>query len=264
MTKRRHVSWGGLLVTLVIGLSEYSPVVLMFLLPLMLFGTGLLYGIECALRISHVIIREQENGTFALLSLSPPGQLGMSWVIGTTSLYRNREFDQLHSIIKNGLAITLLVITWFSLLALLFFYPALSPRTEGAMVVLPIYFTLILVLGVSYLDYIQSVILGCMIGLLVPTFRENSLNSAVYALGGFLLVDVGTLLFTALVGVVVLPQAYDLLGVYGEAANWSLVVLSLATLVSAREMVIRTLWALLAERTNAAASEQNFILLRKG
>ncbi len=59
ISKRRYVSWAGLVITLVIGLSEYSPVILMGLLPLVLFITGMLYGMECALRVSHVNTREQ-------------------------------------------------------------------------------------------------------------------------------------------------------------------------------------------------------------
>lgn len=258
--KRRYVSWAGLTITLVIGLSEYSPVILMLLLPLMLFVTGVLYGIECALRVSHVIALEQENGTYALLSLSPPGQLGTSWVVGLTSLYRNREFDQLHSIFKNGMAVTLIMLTLFSILALLFSYPALNRRQDGVATIMPVYVTLMVIFCASYIDYIQSVILGCLVGLLVPTFYENVLNSAVYALGGFLLAQVGTLLLAALVGIIVLPGVYDLLGFYGEIANWSQIILSVVTLVGAREVVIRVLWSLLAERCNAATSEQSFIL----
>lgn len=260
LAKRRYASWAGLTITLVIGLSEYSPVILMLLLPLMLFVTGILYGIECALRVSHVIAREQENGTYALLSLSPPGQLGTSWVIGLTSLYRNREFDQLHSIFKNGMAVTLIMLTLFSILALLFSYPALNRRQDGMETIMPFYLTLLVIFGASYIDYVQSVILGCLVGLLVPTFYENVLNSAMYALGGFLLAQIGTLLLAALVGIVVLPGVYDLLGLYGEVAGWSQLILSIVTLVAVREAVIRLLWLLLTRRTGTAPSEQVLFL----
>ncbi len=188
----------------------------------------------------------------------------MSWVIGLTSLYRNREFDQLHSIFKNGMAVTLIMLTLLSVLALLFSYPALNRRLEGAALIVPVYITLMVIFSASYIDYIQSVILGCMVGLIVPTFQENSLNSAVYALGGFLLAHIGTLLLTVLVGSVMLPGVYDMLGFYGDVASLSQIGLSLVTLVVTREVVIRILWSLLAERTNAADIEQQFILLHKG
>src|SRR5262245_41194048 len=102
---RRSIGWASLVVNLVLALGQYSPTILLLLMPFILIFTGITYGIDCAVRVGSAIAKEHENSTFNLLSLSPGGALGASWAMCTSTLYRNRDFSRLHTIMRGTIII---------------------------------------------------------------------------------------------------------------------------------------------------------------
>src|SRR5262245_40636490 len=108
--RRRFVSWATLLINLVFAVAFNTPTLLFLLMPFFLLIIGISDGIDCALRVSSTIAKEHEDRTFDVLSRAPTGIWGTNWALATSSLYRNRDFDRVFSIIRAALA-TALVLT---------------------------------------------------------------------------------------------------------------------------------------------------------
>jgi hypothetical protein len=153
--KRRYLSWANVIIVLVLGLGEHIPTLLLFLMPLLLFVTGIIYGLDCALRVSQAIAREHENDTFQLLSLSPPGPLGTCWTVCTSSLYRNREFDQLHIIVKSSILVALILTSAIGGLALLGQSPIFTRFSSEILPTVMIFIDLVGVFTAIYAEYVQ-------------------------------------------------------------------------------------------------------------
>jgi hypothetical protein len=258
--KRRYLSWANLIIVLVLGLGEHIPSLLLFLMPILLFITGIIYGLDCALRVSHAIVREHENDTFQLLSLSPPGPLGTSWTVCTSSLYRNREFAQLHTIVKSSLLVAVVITSVLGGLVLIGQSAAFSRLTQPILPTIVVLANLAAIFGAVYAEYVQSTVLGCLVGMLIPTYVENSLDGGLYSLSGFLLAQMTVYFLTALVGFYILPSAYQLIGFYGELAEISLTALRVFTFILVREAVVRLIWRHLVERLNVQPSEFDYVL----
>lgn len=259
--KKRYLSWANLIIVLVVGVGEHIPSLLLFLMPILLFITGIIYGLDCALRVSHAIAREYENDTFQLLSLSPPGPLGTSWTVCTTSLYRNREFDQLHTIVKSSIQVAIVITGVVGGLLLIGQSPGFTPHpTQSVLPTLMILADLAGLFAAMYAEYVQSTLLGCLMGMLIPTYVESSLDAGFYAFSGFLLVQIIVYFLTALVGFYILPGLYQLMGFSGELAEISLTFLRVAAFISVREGVIRLAWGQLVQRLNAQPSELDYLI----
>jgi hypothetical protein len=258
--KRRYLSWANLIIALVVGLGEYAPTILFLFMPLLLFVTGIIYGLDCALRVSSAIAREHENKMFQLLALAPPGPLGTSWTMCASALYRNREFDQLHMIVRSSLMIAV-VLTIIIGSLVMFSQSAMVAKTSQP--ALPTLINLIHLGGVFiviYAEYIQSALLGCLVGMLIPTYAESSLDAGFYAFGLFMLLQISGYFLTALLGFYVLSSLYAILSLHGMYAEISLTILRVAIFILIREAVIRLVWRHLTERLNAQASEFDYIL----
>ncbi len=258
--KRRFLSWANMIIVLVLGLGEHIPSLLLFIMPVLLFITGIVYGLDCALRVSQAIAREHENDTFQLLSLSPPGPLGTSWTVCTSSLYRNREFDQLHIIVKSSIMVGVVITAVVGTLFLIGQSPAFTRYTQP---MLPTLVTLVDLTGIFiaiYAEYVQSALLGCLVGMLTPTFVESSLDAGLFAFSGFLLIQVAIYFLTALIGFTMLPMLYQALGFTGEWAEITLTILRVLTFLGLRECAVRLLWGQLMERLNVQPSEYDYVM----
>lgn len=258
--KRRYLSWANLIIVLVVGLGEYAPTILFLFMPLLLFITGIVYGLDCALRVSSAIAHEHENDTFQLLALAPPGPLGTSWTVCASALYRNREFDQLHMIIRSSLMIAIVLTI---IIGSLVMFGQSAVVTRDSQPALPTFVNLIHLGGVFaavYAEYIQSALLGCLVGMLIPTYAESSLDASLYAFGLFMLLQMTGYFLAALVGFYLLSNVYLMLSLYGVYAEISLTILRFAIFVLIREGVIRVIWRYLAERLNAQPSEFDYVL----
>jgi hypothetical protein len=258
--KRRYLSWANVIIVLVLGIGEHIPSLLLFLMPIILFVTGIVYGLDCALRVSHAIVQEHENDTFQLLSLSPPGPLGTSWTVCTSSLYRNREFAQLHTIVKSSILAAAVITSVVGGLILIGQSPAFSRYTQPMLPTMVILADLTGVFLAIYAEYVQSALLGCLIGMLIPTYVESSLDAGLFAFSGFLLAQIAVYFLTVLIGFSILPGIYHFIGLYGEAAEISLTFLRVVTFFLVREGVVRLVWNHLVDRLNAQPSEFDYVL----
>lgn len=259
-TKRRFLSWANVIIVLVVGLGEHIPSLLLFVMPILLFITGIIYGLDCALRVSQAIAREHENDTFQLLSLSPPGPLGTSWTVCTSSLYRNREFDQLHIIVKSSILVAVVIMAVIGGLLMIGQSPMFTRYTQP---LLPTLVTIVDLSGIFiavYAEYVQSALIGCLIGMLIPTFVESALDAGLFAFSGFLLIQIAIYFLTALIGFTILPILYQALGITGEWAEITLTILRVLTFLGLREGAVRLLWGQLMERLNVQPSEYDYVM----
>jgi hypothetical protein len=114
---------------------------------------------------------------------------------------------------------------------------------------------LITVLIAVYVEYLQSTVLGSVVGMFVPTFTENRLDTSLYTFGGFLFLQVTTYFLAYLIGFVILPSLYERLYIIGDYVEISLSILRLTIFFLIREGIITALWRVIVQRLNASSSE---------
>ena len=68
------------------------------------------------------------------------------------------------------------------------------------------------VVTLIYSEYMQSTIIGCLIGLIIPTFVSGATDSFLYAPTVFLLIKVGSYAVGVLIGFNLLDRVYQILG----------------------------------------------------
>lgn len=252
---QRTPGWAGMVVNLVLALGQHSPTILLLLMPFILLFTGITYGIDCAIRVGSAIAKEHENDTFNLLSLSPSGALGASWAMCTSSLYHNRDFDRFHSIMRGTIIISIIVVLIIASLVIIAHSEQFSRASEPTLPTVIHIIDLMTVMTALYFEYMQSTILGSLIGMFVPTYTQNRIDTRIYTLGVFLLLQITTYFLAYLIGFVILPDLYDRLHIIGEHIESSLSLLRLAVFFMIREVMITLLWRALVERLNAIPSE---------
>ncbi|MBZ0282499.1 MAG: hypothetical protein K8L97_17295 [Anaerolineae bacterium] len=254
-SRRRFASWAGMMIALVVSLGEIVPTLLLILMPILLFFTGILYGVDCALRISAAIAREHENNTYHLLSLAPPGPLGVSWAICTSALYRNREFDRFHIIVRTSIVIALVIVSIVAGLTLMWQSAVVSRFPQPTMLTVLHFINLVCILVAIYIEYVQSAVLGCIVGMLIPTYADNRLDAGLYALGVFLLLQITAYFLTVLIGFSVLTSLYQAFTIGGFYAEISLTIARVILFFTIREGLIVLTWRILIERLNGRGME---------
>jgi hypothetical protein len=257
--KRRYISWAGVTITLVLGLSDFMPTLLLMFIPLVLLLSGIVYGVECAVRVSHAIASEHENSTYTLLALCPPGALAVSWVICTSAVYRNREFERLTEIVRTSVTTALIGIGVMFGLVWLVTSAAPAPYNNGT-ITLNLLLNAGVIFAVMYWEFIQSVLLGCMVGLLIPTYTISGLDAGLYAPGIFLLLKMTVYALSALLGLSILPDIYSRLRLEGSFTDMSLALMRAFIFIGIQESVIRILWDHLLKRVNASSDDVKWAL----
>ncbi|HEX2906059.1 MAG TPA: hypothetical protein VHO69_04320 [Phototrophicaceae bacterium] len=257
--ERFYLSWANLVIGVILGLSQYSPLLLFLLMPPILVIVGLTYGLDCALRVSGAITREHEHNTYHLLSLSPPGQMGAMWTLCTSALYRKHDFirlrNMLHAALLTGLygggAVTIIVVL-----------VNLGLFTRYPQPVLPMLFAFgnfAAILGAIWAEYLQSAVLGVLLGMLISTYTHSRLDASLWAFGLYLLLQTATYVLTVLVGFTLLPVVFERLSLMGDYTLAVLSLLRLLILVVGREALVVIIWRALLERLNLTTAELDFI-----
>ncbi|NWG17576.1 MAG: hypothetical protein HXY41_13195 [Chloroflexi bacterium] len=254
-----YLSWANLIISLILGLSRYAPTLLFLLMPFILLILGLTYGLDCALRVGSAIARERENDTYGLLSLSPNGPLGAMWALATSAIYRNHDFMRLRGIVRASLLTGLaagIVVTGIALFVNADIFNRFpQPPT-------PIYAGLLnfaAIVGALYVEYVQSVALGVLVGLLVSTYARSRLDASMWVFGVYLLLQMMIYVLTMVVGFTALPLAAEALAVRGDFALAGLSFARLGIFVLMREVVIALAWRGLQTRLNITPAESTFI-----
>lgn len=244
-----------MMVGFVMLMSDFMPTLLVLFMPFFLLICGLVYGLECAVRVSQLILVERKNNTFELLSLSPSGALAACWAICTSSLYHKRQFERLRDIVQISTQIAVAV---FSVALVLAGGVALSILLSDSPLPLPMMLPIlngIAIISLIYVDYVQSTVMGCMVGLMIPTFSSSVVDSFLYAPAVFLLLKFASYSLSVLIGINAVDNLFHQANWQGGAADLSMTLLRVVSMFALQEILIRVLWRVILARTNSLAEE---------
>lgn len=255
-----YLSWANFVISIVIGLSRYAPTLLFLMMPLILLVLGLTYGLDCALRVGNAIGREHEQNTYPLLALAPPGPLAAMWTLCTSALYRNHDFMRLRGIVQTSLISGLVGSLVIVAVLLIMNSELFTLYVQPASLTLANLVNFLMILGAVYAEYIQSLVLGVLVGLLVSTLTRTRLDISLWAFGIYLFLQMLVYLLTLLLGFTLLPLLVERLNISGDYTLAGLSLLRLVIFCAAREIVIITLWRSLLERLNVTPQELDFMV----
>ncbi len=212
-----------------------SPIAGLFLVALFFFSSA--YVLVWVIDISVTIARERERNTYDLLCLFPSGALGANWAICAASLHRNNALGWI-DLLRKLIAGILLLIFLLILIATALRQSAPQPYQQFWRLFLDI----IVLSVVSYVDHVQAVVLGSLVGMLVPVYRRTLVSAFVWAVMVFLALQAATFMLTVFAAAVILP---------GLPLDLSPLLVSLLVGYLAREGFIVSLWRALAYQLNA-------------
>ncbi len=236
------------------------PTVLIFLMPIVLAGSGLIYGLDCAVRVSQFISYERKNNTYELLVLCPQGALAVCWVICTSLLYQHQQFHRMLEIVRTSTRIAFAAI---GVVLILFVGIFLSIILTSSKLTLPIIVPMVnaaAVVTLIYTEYVQSTIIGCLIGLIIPTFASGTTDSFLYASAFFLLMKVVSYTIGVLVGFNLLDRFYQIFGVQSGLSDILLTLTRVIIIVILQDVIIRYLWHMTINRTDTLAKDADLAL----
>jgi hypothetical protein len=213
------------------------------LLLMALFCFSSIYVALWVVAISGAIARAHERGTYDLLCLAPPGALGANGAICIAVLHRDDALGWI-DLVRKLIAGLLLFIFLLTLIA-----TALRQKVLDSISFLQLFLDIAALSVASYVDHVQSVVLGSLVGMLVPVYRRTSVDSRIWAVAVFLTLQAATFLATFLIIIVILP------GLHAESSP---LLLSLPVFYLTREVFIISLWRVLAYQLNANPAQLSF------
>jgi hypothetical protein len=212
---------------------------------LLIIFNGSLYGLGWALSIAGQIAVMREHGAWELLCITPPGTLGVVWAFAGGILHRDNRFriryDRHRAILQA--AFVILFILWAGMLVR---DEMLRPSAVVAAI------AGLGALAAVYVDYVHSITLGVLVGVLAASGTRTRFDAQVLALGGYLLAQ--TFVYVvAMIGLllVVLPNLSE----GGWLAHIALLVGWLALFAGLREAIIAGAWRLITTRLNIDPAE---------
>ncbi len=241
-------------------MSAFMPTLLIFLMPILLGSCGLIYGIDCAVRVSQLITFERKNNTYELLALCPEGALAVCWAMCTSLLFQQQQFSRLNEIVRTSVRIAFAAI---AVVLMLFMGISVSIILSSSRLTMPIIMPLInaeAVVVLIYSEYVQSTVIGCLVGLIISTFASGTMDSFLYAPAVFLLVKIGSYTISLLVGFNLLDRVYLLLGVQSGFMDILLTLARVVIIVAVQDVVIRLLWQAAIKRTDSMPQDAELAL----
>lgn len=226
------------------------------LLPAFVFMSAI-YALRWAIMIASTIAQEREAGMYELVALSPHGTMGCNRAISAACLHRHESFEQIQSF---GAWVIRLVFTLILMMAIQSVTPPIMISEANPNLNSFIAGLYLLTMAIAiYIDHVQSIVVGNLVGMLTPNYATNRLDAGFAALLVFLLLQVVTYLVTLLAGFVVLPNLLDGLGVPIQIGTIALAPLRVVIFYVVREWIIQVLWGALKSELNASASELDFM-----
>jgi hypothetical protein len=253
----RWLAYAGLAALLVA-----SPVALVLvvywivLLPVvLLIFSGSLYGVYRAMDISVTLSREHQQGTYDLLRVTPPGAAGIDWMIGAACLHRGNTLGQLHRTIRAIVLSCMLALVVVNIFILLSFGVARDEyRLAVSQQALNIVSTLIALCVICYCDHVQSIVTGCLVGIITAGVVKSTTEGRVWAVPLFLAIQFGSYL---LIFVMVTLAQVIISALANESPGGILASAASAAFIYylVREAVIGMLWRYLLHQSQTSVGE---------
>lgn len=214
--------------------------------------TGTFYGAVWLLVISKTLVRNIGYGVYDLISLSPAGALSAVIAITTGCLYRNRTFRLINGQRSRILHLMLIMPVMATLLLML---ASLGGNHEFINIAFVIVSTSLAAAAVFRMDHVQSIVLGILLGMTLPTFVRRRAFNYTIGVGLFVIIQIICYSFLLLATVIALPYWLRILGLNGWYTDVLALGLGVAAFYSLRELVIRLLWFLLLRELDADKSD---------
>ena len=226
------------------------------LVPLAITG----YGLAQCVAVSAQLVRERELAIYDLLSVSPPGRLGLHWAYTVSWLVNHRSFRWLLLIfIGVGMFAVLLGIAGNLPIA-----P--SPLTENAP------FNISRLLGAAanmlsfWMDYAQTILLSSLIAMYVGAITNQVFTARLLSGGTFLALQVAIYVVINAISLFLHAAllSVELTGTIEYETRVALItVVTVIITYLIREYVISLLWDTVVRTLNASPSELDTLIRRK-
>ncbi len=219
--------------------------------------SAFVYGIRCAVQTSGNIANERERKTYDLLCVLPQGQFGINWSVCATHIRRYENFETFRQIFR-GLTY-LLIIGVVLLIAIILMNlgdtPSSTRNYDGVYSVIQNGTHLIAISIGLYLNFMQSVVVGSLIGIIVPTYTENRLDAQMYSVMGFMTIQVFVYALSLFLSLMVAPLLIlNLqLTVWLETGTQAWTLLIIFGMIT--EILTRILWIHARHRLHPESSE---------
>ena len=196
--------------------------------------TGSYYGLLWSVRTASTIAQIRRRAIYETLCLLPDGPMGVNWVICTACLYGNgkyREFDSTYT-----WPIRMLIIFGLSV----YFSPALPQ--DQIWTLLAIVFNMALFVLWFRIDDIQSIVLACITGMMIPTYTKQKFEVQMSTVSLYLFIQLPIYALTIALAIYIFPALFRSAELNGWFGSVSIPVFSVAAMVLIREGVISMLW----------------------
>lgn len=251
---------GGLAVVLIMCAGGWLVAVpLMCCLSFMMLFTGTISGLINAMKASGQIAREYETGRADLLGVTLAGMPSCAWAHCSVIFHTSKSLKQIRDLARTTRVVfSIVCVMAISLLALqvVTTEQALIDKLTNFLDSVAIVVFIGLILAAIYFDYIQSTIIGCITGMLVPTYVPRNPEARFMALAIFLGVQFAVYVMVWMISFGFIPTLFSALAL----STWYILpLLQFAFFVAARELLIILLWRLLARRMESDTTELNNI-----
>jgi hypothetical protein len=251
---------GELVGVLFVCTAMLSPIFLILAaVAMLLILNGTIYSLVWSVRTSGTIARERERQTYDMCCVSPEGSLGVNWAICTGFLHRDNRLEQIHMVVRTLLGVGFVLVL---LIALVLISNAGQVRpTKFAQEEAQQYALMIVHVGTAialiYIDHVHSIVLGCLVGILVPSYVNRRIEAQLGTLGLYLTLQVSAYAVAGIIGLVILPAIYD--ETASGLAQISLAIVQVLIFYATREAMITYLWNKLVERLNVTPDEESLV-----
>ncbi len=217
---------------------------------------GIMSGFWAA-SISHALVRERQTHTYDLLCATPDGMLGANWAIASGSLHQGNIFSALRALMVGALLLGGLLLSLLLLVTVI-----LALRSSPASTIIVAVRTIcdiIVILILFYAHFAQSIVMGVLVGVLIPTQLRNRVDAPWIAFALTTALQVGTLLIFYLFMTTIGP----VLGTLTPATPLPFIGVPFVFLLFfllLRDAVVLGLWEAITARLNTNASEREFLI----
>lgn len=220
-------------------LNQFGALVALILLAAMLcFSSS--YGVIWVMRLAVTIATAHEQRTYDELCLPPAGALGANWAICAATWQRGDMLgwiDLLRKVLAGLLLFVLLLVLSTMIIRAGIF---------NLFQVLQLLVEILLLTAAVYAEHLQSIVLGSLVGMIVPLFARTRLDARLLSAAVFLTLQSVTVLATVLIVLALLAL---------PLAAVSPTIVSVLVFYVVREGCNAALWTLLTHQLNADPAE---------